>query len=111
MTVTARTLVPVKTAETTLTTQYTAINVTSIIDKFTATNYTANDATLTVYLTNPAESPATASMIVKEQIIGGGETYTFPELSGHVLEPGGRIATLANTALALNIRASGREIS
>ena len=40
MTVTVKVLIPAKTAEATQTTQYTASNVTTIIDKFTATNYT-----------------------------------------------------------------------
>jgi hypothetical protein len=50
MTVTVKTLIPAKTAEATQVTQYTATNVTTIIDKFTATNYSATAATLSVNL-------------------------------------------------------------
>jgi hypothetical protein len=46
MTVTVKVLIPAKTAENSQTTQYTATNVTTIIDKFTATNYSATAATL-----------------------------------------------------------------
>ena len=44
MTVTVKVLVPAKTAENAQTTQYTASGVTAIIDKFTATNYSASTA-------------------------------------------------------------------
>ena len=45
MTVLVKTLIPSKIAEGTQTTQYTANGVTAIIDKFTATNYSASAAT------------------------------------------------------------------
>ena len=45
MTVTVKVLIPAKTAESSQTTQYTATNVTTIIDKFTATNYMARTFT------------------------------------------------------------------
>jgi hypothetical protein len=40
-----------------------------------------------------------------------GETYTFPEIVGAALAAGDFISTIAGTATAINIRASGREIS
>jgi hypothetical protein len=49
MTVTVKVLVPAKTAESSQTTQYIAVNVTTIIDKFTATNHSAVAACLRVY--------------------------------------------------------------
>jgi hypothetical protein len=39
------------------------------------------------------------------------ECYTAPELVGQALEPGGFISTIASSAAALTIRASGREIT
>ncbi len=39
------------------------------------------------------------------------DSVLFPELIGHVLLNGGYISTLAGTATAINIRASGRTIS
>ena len=50
MTVTAKVLIPSKIAENTQSTQYTATNVTTIIDKFTATNYSTTAATISVNL-------------------------------------------------------------
>jgi hypothetical protein len=37
--------------------------------------------------------------------------YTFPEIVGQVLLPGSFISTIAGTASAINIRASGREVT
>jgi hypothetical protein len=50
-------------------------------------------------------------LIVKTKTLQPSETYTFPELVGHVLSPGGFISTLAGTASAINIRVSGREVT
>jgi len=50
-------------------------------------------------------------LIVKTKTLQASETYTFPELVGHVLRPGGFISTLAGTASAINIRVSGREVT
>jgi hypothetical protein len=40
-----------------------------------------------------------------------GETYTFPEIVGQILAPSGFISTIAGTAAAINIRASGRQVT
>lgn len=52
MTVTVKVLIPLKTTENVQTTQYTATNVTTIIDKFTATNYSGATAAISVNLVN-----------------------------------------------------------
>jgi len=111
MTVTVKVLVPAKTAENTQTTQYTATGVTTIIDKFTATNYSVNAATISVNLVTATGSAADANLIVKAKTLQPSETYTFPELVGQVLAPSGFISTIAGTASAVNIRVSGREVS
>ena len=111
MTVTVKTLIPAKIAEASQTTQYTATNVTTIIDKFTATNYSATAAALSVNLVTLAGSPGNDNLIVKAKVLQPSETYSFPELIGHTLLAGGFISTLAGTAAAINIRASGRTIS
>ncbi len=110
MTVTVKVLVPAKTAENTQTTQYTASGVTAIIDKFTATNYSAA-ATISVNLVTAAGSASDSNLIVKTKTLQPSETYTFPELVGHVLSPSGFISTIAGTASAINIRVSGREVT
>jgi len=111
MTVSVKNLIPAKTAENAQTTQYTAAGVTAIIDKFTATNYSASAATISVNLVNPSGSASNDNLIVKSKTLQASETYTFPELVGHVLPPSGLISTIAGTASAINIRASGREVT
>ena len=111
MTVTVKVLVPAKTAENTQTTQYTASGVTAIIDKFTATNYSATAATISVNLITAAGSAGDSNLIVKTKTLQPSETYTFPELVGHALAPSGFISTIAGTASAINIRVSGREVT
>jgi hypothetical protein len=111
MTVTVRVLIPAKIAENTQTTQYTANNVTTIIDKFTATNYSATAATISVNLVTVAGSAGDANLIVKTKTLQPTETYTFPELVGAALRAGDFISTIAGTATAINIRANGREIT
>lgn len=111
MTVSAKVLIPAKIAENAQTTQYTATGVTTIIDKFTATNYSAATATLSVNLVTSADTAGNQNLITKTKSLQAGETHTFPELTGHILAPGGFISTIAGTATAINIRASGREIT
>lgn len=104
-------LIPAKIAENAQTTQYTSTNVSTIIDKFTATNYSAAAATLSVNLVTSAGAAGNDNLVVKTKTLQPSETYTFPELIGHVLASGGFISTLAGTATAINIRSSGRTIS
>jgi hypothetical protein len=111
MTVTAKVLIPAKTAEATQTTQYTATNVTTIIDKLTATNYSAAAATISVNLVTAAGSAGNDNLITKLKTLQPSEVYTFPEIVGQVLSPSAFISTIAGTASAINIRASGREVT
>ena len=111
MTVTVKVLIPAKIAENTQTTQYTASNVTTIIDKFTATNYSATAATISINLVTGAGSAGNDNLITKTKTLQPAEVYTFPEIVGQVLSPSGFISTIAGTASAINIRASGREVS
>ena len=111
MTVTVKPLISAKTAEDAQTTQYTATGVTAIIDKFTATNYSAAAATISVNLVTATGTPGNDNLLVKTKTLQASETYTFPELVGHVLAPSGFISTIAGTASAINIRASGREVT
>jgi hypothetical protein len=111
MTVTVKVLIPAKTAENTQTTQYTAAGVTTIIDKFTATNYSATAATISVNLVTAATSAGNDNLIVKTKTLQPAETYTFPEIVGQALAASGFISTIASAATAINIRSNGREIT
>ena len=111
MTVYTKVLIPAKIAENAQTTQYTATGVTTIIDKFTATNYSGSAATISVNLVTSADTAGNQNLITKTKSLQAGEVYSFPELVNQVLAPGGFISTIAGTATAINIRASGREIT
>lgn len=111
MTINVIVLIPAKTAENAQTTQYTSTGVTTLIDKFTATNYSASPATISVNLVTSGDTAGNQNLITKTKTLLAGEVYTFPELIGQVLAPSGFISTIAGTASAINIRASGRVIT
>lgn len=111
MSVLVKTLIQSKQAENSQTTQYTATNCKTIIDKFTATNTSAVNVTLSVNLVASGGVAGVSNLIVGARAIAPGETYTFPELVGQSLEPDGFVSTLASAATSLTIRASGREIT
>ena len=111
MSVLVKTLIAAKQAENAQTTQYTATNCKTIIDKFTATNTSAGNVTISVNLVTSGGSAGVTNLIVDSRAIAPDETYTFPELGGQGLEPGGFISTIASAATSLTIRASGREIT
>lgn len=109
MTVTALCIIEAKNAENVVTTQYTAeTNSRVMIDKFTATNYTAGAQTLTAYIV-PFGGAAGNSNLIKAKTLSSGECYLFPELVGHYLNSGDFIATTASAAASINIRSSGRQ--
>ena len=110
MAVTTKVLIAAKIAENAQTTQYTATGVTVIIDKFTARNYGAAAASLSANLVTSGGAAGDSNLVVNKTLQPG-ETYTFPEIVGHVLIAGGFISTIASAATTIAIRASGREIS
>lgn len=109
MAVTPKVLIPPKQAEAAQTAQYTAINVKAIIDKFTVTNTSAGNETLSVNIVTIGGTAGADNLVIDARTIAVGETYTCPELVGQVLEAGGFISTLASAGASLTIRASGRE--
>lgn len=112
MTTTARCLLEAKYAENSETTQVTSgARIITIIDKFTGTNVTASAALLTVKIIASGGSASADETVAYQKSIQPGETYTFPEVVGQVLNTGDFISTLAGTASAIVIRVSGREVS
>lgn len=111
MAVTVIPIIPAKLAEDAQTTQYTAVNCTTIIDKFTGTNTSGANVTISVNIVPNGGTAGGTNLVVDTRTIAPNETYTFPELVGHVLPPSGFISTIAGTASAIVIRASGREIT
>lgn len=111
MTITVKNIIPRKQAESTDTTQYTAVNCKTVIDKFTATNTTSSPVTISVNLIASGGSVAASNRVVSAKSIAPGEAYNFPELVGQSLEAGGFISTIASSATSLTISATGREIT
>jgi len=111
MAVTIKVLIPAKQAENSQTTQYTAVNCKTIIDKATVTNTSAGNVTFSVNLVTSGGSPGASNLIVDSRAIAPDECYTLPELVGQALEAGGFISTIASAAASLTIRASGREVT
>ena len=111
MAVIPKLLIPAKQAEAVQTAQYTATAVKAIIDKFTVTNTSAGNVTLSVNLVAASGTAGVSNLILDTRAIAPDETYTCPELVGQVLEAGGFISTLASAATSLTIRCSGREIA
>lgn len=111
MAVTVKNIIPRKYAENSNTSQYTAVNCKTIIDKFTATNVSLANVTFDVNLVAVGEFAGGNNLVLRTRSIAPGEAYTCPELVGQVLEAGGFISTLAGAASALTISASGREIT
>jgi hypothetical protein len=85
--------------------------VTTIIDKFTATNYSAGAVTLSVNLVTSGDTAGNQNLVVKTKSLAAGETYTFPEIVGQSLAPSGFISTIASAATSISVRASGREVT
>ena len=111
MGVLVKTLIPSKQAENAQTTQYTAVNCKTIIDKFTITNTNTTNVTISVNLVTSGGTAGIDNQIVDTRSVAPDETYTCPELVGQVLESGAFISTIASAATSLTIRASGREIT
>lgn len=111
MSVIVKNIIPRKQVEAAQTGQYTAENCKTIIDKFTVTNTSAGNVTFNVNLVASGDLASASNLVLKSRTIAPSETYTCPELVGQTLEAGGFISTLAGTAAALTISASGREIT
>ena len=103
-------LIDSKAAENAQTTQYTSpTKITTIIDKFTARNYSGGPVTISVNLVVSGGSAASTNLVVS-YTLAAGETYIFPEVVGQYLEAGDFISTLAGAATSVSIRASGRQL-
>lgn len=111
MAVTVKNIIPAKLAESTQTGQYVAVSARCIIDKFTAVNVTTINRSINVNIVPSGGTASVNNVVSLSRVIAPNETYTFPELVGHVLEIGSTISTLASAAASISIRASGREIT
>lgn len=114
MTVTAKALFEMTQATTVDATVYTASQsggVRTIIDKLTATNISGGAVTATVNLVPFGNAVGSANVISSVVSIAANGSFTFPEIVGHILNPGDFISIKASANTALNFRSSGREIT
>ena len=111
MTITVKTLIGPKYAEAATTIEYTASNVKTLVDKFTVTNTGAADATLSVYFVPGSGSAGNSNLILDARAVAPGETYTCPEIVGHLVAKDYSIQVEASVASTLVVLASGREVS
>lgn len=111
MAVTVKQLIPARTLENALTTQYTATNCQAVIDKATLTNESAANVVVSLHICASGASPLPSNRIVNSRAIAPGESYTCPELVGHVVSNGGFISGVSGTASTITIMMSGREIT
>lgn len=111
MAVTPTTLISRKYAEDSQTTQYISTSVKTIIDKFTVSNVTANAATIAINVVANGGAAGASNLVLPTRTIAPGECYTVDGLIGHVMETRAFISTIAGTASALVLYASGRSVS
>ena len=110
MSVAAKPLISAQFVPAVETTMYTASGVRTIIDKFVGYNSSAAAVVLTVKLVIVGGTAGVSNTLTIKSLAAG-ETYTFPEIVGNVLDVGGFVSVLAGTASVLVVRSSGREVS
>lgn len=109
MTTIAKCLLEAKYAEDTQTTQYTTpAGTRTIIDKFVG--YSPAGGTLTVNVVVSAGTAGASNLLVSKTLAAG-ESYTFPEIVGQILNAGDFVSTDTPAASTVVIRISGREIT
>ena len=90
-----------------------------VIDAFSATNTSGGAITMSINLIPSytldingfrVYTADNTNLIIKDLSIAAGETYTFPELVGLIVDSGGAISTVASANNSLTVTASGREI-
>ena len=91
---------------------YTApANTTSIVEAITATNKTGAAATVTVYLVASGGSADGTTIIIDNKNVPANSEIALDSVIGHTLITSGTIQALSDTATAVNLRTSVREIS
>jgi hypothetical protein len=109
--ITAKNLVPSAQIAAALTTYYTATNVRAIIDKATICNDSAGAVSVDVHIVPQGGTADSTNIVISDKSINADETYTCPELVGHVLESGSFLRAVASAATSLTFRVSGREVT
>lgn len=111
MATTIKNIIPRKQLEVAQTIQYTANGCRTVIDKFTLTNTSSIDVSVSVNLIASGGTAGNSNLVLKSRVIAPGQTYQCPEIVGQLLEDGGFISTLPTASMSITISATGREIT
>lgn len=103
-------LVPTKYAENSTTVQYVPSGKRAIIDRMTATNNSGAACEFSVWIVTNGSTPGGQNRLLNRRSIDPGQSYSCPEVTGHVLLNGDALTTLAATSASITIRVSGREM-
>ena len=111
MTATPKKIIPGSLLTASAATYYTApTNTRTLIKKVTFTNNDTVARTVTLYLVPLGGTASTSNILIKAAPVGPSVTYEGFEVEGQVLEPGGFIQALADSAGQVTLQASGVEI-
>lgn len=84
----------------------------TMIDKFTAINTSSTPVTISIYLADEELSELSPiDLVVRDKVLQPAQTYTFPEIVGHIINPNDCVWAVASAANAISIRASGRNVT
>jgi len=79
--------------------------------KCTATNDTTTAVTFTIYLVPSGGAADATDLLINTKALGSQASYTCPEVTGHVLEPGDTIQGLASIADQVTLTLSVVELT
>lgn len=111
MSIAAKNLIEAQFAPNTDMILYTATKVTTIIDKFTATNTDSGTQTITVNIVPSGGSVGSQNIVTSAFSLTAGTSAALPEQQNQILNPGDMISVKASVASKVVVRANGREIS
>ena len=77
----------------------------------TATNDSAVAKWISFHRVPSGGAVGDANIIINAKVIGDKESYTLPEIVGHILEPGDLISSITETAATLTVHLSGIAIT
>lgn len=91
------------------TTQYTAVNCRTRIDKAVMVNVSGTNQTASANIVPVGGAAGTSNLVMKARQLAPNETYTCPELVGSYLDVGWFLSTLASAASSIVLYVNGTE--
>jgi hypothetical protein len=84
---------------------------TTILRKLSFCNTSGGAVTVTVHLITSGGTASASNTISSAKSLAANETWSSPDVEGHVMEAGGFIQALASAGTSVTLIASGIEIS